>query len=330
MKIQRIISRRNSPGRYYMDIVYEWEDIIAKHFNCKIRNDVWIKSKPKPFGHFSDLVTRIQLGYANSIKYDIDTNASNRCNYSNIIPIIIDFYESKESLTSFFERYSNHPLVFISSKEVYDYLIRSKCPLRIAHLPLSLPDKYMISQESNYQKKYDLVLMGRTNPVFLSYLERYQKKYPNFSYIYPAKWERARPWKIFEQCYYSSKGERIGICDTRQKYFQLMQSSKVALYSTPSKDLPNNSKNGWNQVTPRFLEYLACGCHVLCRYDSNPDTHFYELERYWPSIDTYNDFEQKMNEALNNDVDVLFYSHYLKSHTTTATLSIIEEKIKGL
>ena len=56
-------------------------------------------------------------------------------NKKNIIPCMIDFYcREKSELQLFYKRYNKCPLVLISSKEAYDFLVSIKCPLNIKHL----------------------------------------------------------------------------------------------------------------------------------------------------------------------------------------------------
>lgn len=289
------------------------------------------KIKKKPFGPFTRIITDIQLSQKNALKFDIDTYASLRCNTSNIVPIIIDFYVKEADLKSFYERYNNHKLVIVTSREVYDYLIMHKCPIRIEHLPLSLPDKYKsFFSALNRRKKYDLVVAGRMNSVFTNYLKIYKEKHPDFYYVYPNNWVKSKLGGIFQQSYISSKNEEIGIVETREDYFNLVSSSRIALYSTPGIDADVEKRKGWNQVTPRFLEFLACGCHVLCRYESNSDTMYYELEKYWPSVDDYETFEKLMDRARSTEIDKTFYNNYLSKHCTSNTIDKLKKILQEI
>ena len=63
-------------------------------------------------------------------------------NKKNIIPCMIDFFcRDKNELQKFYKRYDKNPVVLISSREAYDYLVSVKCPLNIRHLALSISDK---------------------------------------------------------------------------------------------------------------------------------------------------------------------------------------------
>lgn len=96
-----------------------------------------------------------------------------------------------------------------------------------------------------------------------------------------------------------------------------MQKAKCGFYATPGMDDSESRTNGFNQVTPRFLELIACGCHILARYPENPDTKYFELHNITPSIESYEQFEHLLNKALNEEVDMQIYADYLKNHYTS-------------
>lgn len=123
--------------------------------------------------------------------------------------------------------------------------------------------------------------------------------------------------------YRSSRGEHLGnVLRSREKYFKLLQSVRVGLYSTPSVDddkVTYNSlkSNGYDQVTPRFLEYLAADCHVIARYPDNADTRFYELSSIAPHVASYKEFEERMDYAITHAIDKFRYRNYLHRHSTS-------------
>ena len=86
----------------------------------------------------------------------------------------------------------------------------------------------------------------------------------------------------------------------------------------------------FNHVTPRLLELLAAGCHVLCRYIPNADTEHFELDKFSPSIETYEQFEKMMDEALKSPIDKEKYANYLKKHYTSVRAKQLEEILAKL
>ena len=304
-----------------MDIVYEWEDIfrdmLALDFsfdNTKRKNKRVLK-----IPYLSNLFTT----WDNAIKFDLYIGDTAGMNKKNISPIIIDFYANDKSLEMFFRCYRRHKLVIVSSFEVYHYLKSHNCPFNIAHLPLSIPDKYRISKDSFHEKKYDLILMGRQNNMLMQFLNNYKMRNVDFSYVY-VKQENGH----FR--YYTSEGQYVGDADTRSKYIDMMRKARVGFWSTPGMDGGEQYTNGFNQVTPRFLEYIACGCHIVARYPQNEDTMYYNIGTITPSIESYDEFESFLNKAINTPVDYEKYANYLSNHYTSNRVLQLEQIIREL
>lgn len=306
----KIITQRDCETWPSWDLVYEWEDILVKELNAsfvfepKILDNKKIKKIPCIY---KILVTR----GSTTLAFDMAPVLSESLqNARDVIRCIIDFYLKKEDIPFFEKAYSKNSVVLISSKEVFDFLNKNNCKLNIKHFPLSISDKYRITPNTCIEKEYDLVLMGRQNPVLLSFLKQYENEHPSFRYVY-----RERSGANFQ--YFTSDGKVLGNINTREQYWSIMRKGKCALYSTPGMDGGESRTNGFSQVTPRFLEILACGCHVIARYKTNSDTEFYELDKFCPSIEDYSSFEQRLNHALKTDVDMNMYADYLSKHYTS-------------
>ncbi len=310
MNLKYIITSRNYNTKPFWDLVFEWENMFSQALNLPF----YYENK----NIYNRYIARVpfvpSLLQTSEPAFRFDMNPlrnSNANNKSNIIPCIVDFYlRGDEKLNKFYKRYNKNKIVFVSSREVYDYLKSNNCPLNIQHLALSISDKYQISEQTNYEKKYDLVMMGRQNPVLLDFVKRYAASHKNFNYVY-------RIQKNGRFDYYTSDGQAIGDIDTRDKYMALMRSGRVGLYGTPGMDDDENRTNGFNQLTPRFLELIACGCHIIARYPANSDTDYFELNKFCPSILTYSQFEEKMDYALSAEVNMKQYSDYLTKHYTS-------------
>jgi hypothetical protein len=243
-------------------------------------------------------------------------------NKTNIIPLIIDFY-IRENLLDFYRMYDKNRLILISSKEVFDFLIESGCKLPIKHLALSISDKYRLNTNPISSRCYDVVLMGRQNPILEEYLIKYEKSHPSLKVV--------RRRQVDGQFIYStSDGENLGNIDTREKYMNLMCQSKVGLYATPGLDGGEKRTNGFNQVTPRLLEYIVSGCHVIARYPDNSDTKYFELNRFSASVDSYHSFEEQMNIKLASDIDTVAYNSYLQKHYTSVRAKELMEIISNV
>lgn len=321
MKLTSIISQRKSQHWPSWDLVYEWEDIFARTLNLSILDE-----KP-PLKHRINIILSRLLSFKDkSFIFEMGPFHNNRYdNNQKVIPCIIDFFLKDDILPYFIEVYKKNPIVLISSKEVLDHLIQKEVDkhINIGHLPLSISDKYKIDGNTKFEKKYDLILMGRQNPVLEEYLKTYIKDHKDFIYVY-------RILKNDEFMYYSSNGECLGNINTRDKYMELMRMGKCGLYATPGIDGGEKRTNGFNQVTPRFLELIACGCHVIARYKKNPDTDFYEIEKFSNNIESYQEFEKALDYARSNEVNMSFYSNYLAKHYTSERVKQLQDLINDL
>lgn len=314
MKVTALISERRLNKKAHMDLVYEWEDIFAKNMNIQIEAPSFI------YTFINKLFKKTRFNFLwvfrknNKLMFILRGNKTRPDGYNSkkVIPFIIDFFEKQEDLKLFYEGFKRHKIILISSLEVFEFLKNNVIPVprntKLYHFPLSIPDVYRIDKKIKVNKKYDLVLLGRQDPILEEYVKEYSLKNPNFVYVY-----RIMEKEGFK--YYNSKNELLGFNNSREFYFELMKASKVGLYST--RGLSESIANGYNQVTPRFFELLTSGCHVLARYPKNPDTDFFCLDQFSESIESYNLFEEKMDYALTHEIDIEKYVNYLNQHYTS-------------
>lgn len=331
MKIDQILSTRNLPNYNYWDIVTEWEDELAKQLQIPIKNKnprfkkifEVIPYSYKLLADTNTFVFQLSTGVLDN-KYSVFQYLFNLRgkNISKVIPCIIDFWLTKDKIKTFDRLYSNNKVVLISSLEALYFLKRNGCTLKnIHHWPLSLPDKYKIKEEYMNNKKCDLIFIGRRqNEQLLAYLKEYQKEYPDFTYA-------SRKIENGHINYYTNKNEFIGCSDTREGYFNVIRKARCAFYATPELS-GREDTNGFNQVTPRFLEILSGACHVIARYPKNEDTDFYEMEKICKSISSYEEFKQKMNMARTTPIDFNLYSSYLEKHYTSARVDMLNKILK--
>lgn len=333
MEIKRILSRRWFADRHSYDLVYEWEDNLMEFLEVPMSYSPAFEVSSSTSSLYRlafkvlDLVAYPFVTRQPALSFEM--NASFRkgiaMNRSNIVPWVIDFYIRKESeLQEFYKRFSKHPIVLISSREAYDYLIEKGCPLNIAHLALSVSDSLRLDDDSEFDKKYDVALVGRQNPVLLSWLNQYSSS-KNLS-IVSCRQENGH----FN--YYTSDGEFVCDADNREHYLDLLKKTKVGLYSTQGMDgdVRSSRVSGFSQVTPRFLEYLVTGNHVLARYPQNSDVQYYEMERICKNLNSYEEFENAMNEALSHPVSIKLYSDYLNQHYTSVRAKQLIEILKTI
>lgn len=327
MKIKALISERRLNKKAHMDLVYEWEDIFAEKMNLEIETPSFF------YLSINRLFRKIKLDFLwvfrNKTKLMFvlraDKTVSDGFNSKKVIPMIIDFFEKQEDIKLFYEGFKRHKCILISSLEVFEFLMNNNVAVpkhtKLYHFPLSIPDFYRIDPAVIYNKKYDLVLLGRQDPVLEEFVNIYSSKNPDFVYIY----------RVMEQDgfkYYNSKNEFLGYNNSREFYFELMKSSKVGLYST--RGLSETVANGYNQVTPRFFELLTSGCHILARYPKNPDTDFFSLNEFSESIENYEQFEKQMTYALTHEINIEKYINYMNQHYTSRRVEQLKLIIKDV
>lgn len=320
MEIKSIVTKRKFESWPSYHIVYEWEDNFIENMAISLKfekNNLIYKVLRK--------IKIKQMSYTNkkTLVFEISARLnSNLYNSKNVVPVIIDFHISLEELNAFNSTYKKNPLVLISNLEVVNFLKENKSPIHYQHFPLSLPDKYKILEDAKMEKKWDLVLVGRQNPVLMEWLLEFEKKHPDFVYVY-----RELIDKKFN--YYTNKGEFIGNIDDRSGYMSLIQQSKIGFYSTPGIDGGEKRTKGFNQVTPRFLELIACCCHVIARYPKNADTDYYELNKFCESVESYEQFEIQMENALTTQVPLDKYTKYMENHYTSERVKLLQEILRN-
>ena len=328
MKIRTIISRRIYQDWRSWQLVYEWEDILKKQLGVNLS---------------PNLDTGLSLRWGGILKY-IPINwiwrfrpafifemlPSQRFSPHNnspyVVPCIIDWYsKTDEELSDFFKKYSRHKLIIVTSKQVYCYLTSIQTPIPVAHLPLSISDKWRITSDTKFEKDIDVVLMGRQNPVLLEWLDKYKKTHPD---IIVASSKREKDNYNF----YSQDGTFVANAATREQCMALLRRSKVNLFSTKGmdEDYTDFNTNGFSQVTPRIFESLVTGNHVIARYKENEDTDYFELNSICPHTESYESFVKQMDYNLSHPVDMAFYSSYLEKHYTSTRVKMLEEIVRNI
>lgn len=306
--------------------IYEWEDIFCDMLKASLTIDTDIAPLATHFGNFYNMLPLVT--HKTAFVFDMNPfyRMSNHNNRTNIIPCIIDFYSfNEEDLKQFYQKYSDNKLIFISSLEVYNWLKSKGCPLNIQPLALSISDKYRISSNTLFEKKYDVLLMGRQNPVLQTWLDEYEKTHGNLV-VALCKKENGH------YNYYTRQGDFVGNADKREGVIDLLRKSRIGLYSTKGmdSDCKQYDLHGFTHVTPRFFEFIASGCHIISRYIQNAETNWFQLEQISENTESYIEFEQQMNYALTHSVDMVKYSSYLENHYTSKRVIQVQETLKNL
>ena len=334
MKLEKIYSKRKYEKLSFWDLVYEWEDILAKEMNANIKNepqgfDKVLKGIPCLYKILTQgkLSLCFQMGaeiVPEKIKYIQERFGLRAKNISDVIPCIIDFWQPESDIKAMEKAYSRNKVVLVTSMEAIEFLKLHNVEINYKHWPLSLPNQYSLDKapKDGYKKRYDLALMGRQCVLMKTFLDEYISKYPDFTYVSGKK-------ENGHLNYYTNKGEFVGCADDREGYFNIMRGAKAGLYSTPGVDNKDGS-NGYNQVNPRFLELLSAQCHIIAHYPDNADTRFYNVSLFSEDINTYDKFEKAMNKAIEEPIDLKKYQDYLSLHYTTERAKQLKQIINDI
>ena len=326
MEIKQIYTHRyNSGQNYAQPIIYEWEDVIAKETQVPIVKYPFLSKVANRFNIHTSLIGP----HKDTFRYVINgRNYDEPMNNKHIVPCIIDFFENNDQLHEFYRKHSRNQIVLVSSPFDYQYLKEKNCPLEIGLFAYSLSDKWAI-ENNIIEKKYDIVLTGRQDPLLYSFFKEYVKRHPDVSYVKRGQELENDTNKTKE--YYLNGKDCIGAVETREKFMQLQAQGKVTLYGV--QGYLDGFTKGFYHMTPHFLEIIACGCHVIARYPSGADgvdAQFYEFDKFSPSVTTYDDFESAMDMALKTDVDLNKYSCYLKKHYTSVRVNELNQLLAKL
>ena len=325
----RFIDGHDEPSR---QLIHEWEDELAAltrlplqdswerrllHENIVARNLVRL---PGAFGVLQRC-DALLAGTTKSLYFALSPQRkSSFSTRANVIPIIVDFWKTVD-LDAFYRTYRNCPMVLITSLEAYNFLRSKGCPLHLYHFPLSLPDRYRTSPSATFEKKYDVLIAGRSNPVLLDFMHRYEKEHPEVEYVYQTV-------KDGDYCYCSNRSGVLGAFNDRKSYMDLLRASRVGFYSTPGIDGGEKRTGGFNPVTPRLFELLAAACHVVARYPDNDDTRFYQLNQLCPSVGSYDEFAEALQTALRTPAPFARHHAYLQQHYTSARVELLHQLVQ--
>lgn len=326
MNINKILTRRNCIGQNYAQpIIYEWEDVISSELNIPIA------PYPSYFSYTNryNIHTPLLGPYIDTFRFVVNgRDYDEPINNKHIVPCIIDFFEKDNQLQEFYKKHSKNKILLVSSPFDYQYLKERNCPLNIGLFAYSLSDKYAISDQ-RIEKKYDIVLTGRQDPLLYSFFVEYVKRHPDVTYV--KRGESLENDENKTKAYYLNGKDYIGTIETREEFMRLQAQGRATLYGV--QGYYEGFTKGFYHMTPHFLEIIACCCHVILHYPSGSkgiDAQYYEFDKFSPSVETYDEFESAMDQALSTEVDIDKYSSYLKNHYTSVRAKELAELLKYL
>lgn len=327
MNLQQIYTRRYNKGQNYAQpIIYEWEDDLS------VQIQIPVVRYPSFYKMLNRLHVHTPVAGPCKDTFRFVTNGRDDdepMNSEHVIPCIIDFFEKEDQLPSFYRKHARNKIVLFSSPYDYQYLKEKNCPLKTGLFAYSLSDRYAITGKS-VEKKYDIVLTGRQDPLLYAFFKEYVLKHPDVTYV--KRGEALDNDASKSKAYYVNGKDCLGTMETREDFMRLQAAGRVTLYG-----LQGYTKDGYTEgffhMTPHFLEIISCECHVLAHYPTGPegiDAQYYEFDQFSPSIERYEDFESAMDHALRTEVDKDMYSSYLKKHYTSTRVKELQTLLAGL
>lgn len=328
VNIQGIYTIRDTPQPYYWDIVFEWENEFSKALNIPLIPVGKQYDRIYTPGLGKKLLNRINFFRLKDKylfkpnEYYIAFHIGPPGIYSfysriNVIPIIIDFWKT-EDLKRFAEIFSQNIGVFVTSKEVYNYLVEKKIQINLHHLSLSLPDKYF-PERNNFKKEIDLIQIGRKNAKLNQYIDNFLTEYPNLHYVHGEK-VNGRIQMI------SNKNGNLGEFFDRDSFMNLLRQSKISLLSAPGLDDDVKRTGGFSPVTPRFLESAACGCQLIGVYPENDDFIHYDIGKICKYVNDYNTFKSIVLGFLDAN-SIPDYQAFLINHLSSKRAQELKHKL---
>lgn len=304
-------------------IVLEWEEILAKELNLKIRKgDKWNDKFHRCFEKFgiTDLYHKILPKHNVRLDFVMCARLNKVCEYNkNTIPVIIDYWLEDKDIPAFVEVFKHCPLVLLTNKEVYDLLKAKGCTLNIEHWPLSFPDYYKLTPDKVKSKEYEFSVIGRPNPFFMRMLDRYCQTHDNFTYL-------MNNGDIHNRKYINHKGDVVADGNSRQDYLNMIRKTKISCYTTPGMDEAKKDTSKFNQVTPRVFELLANGCQVIGHYPQRgADVLWYHLSDVIPNVDNYDEFEEILDKMRSSTFDYDNVKKFMDANYTSTRAYMLRE-----
>ena len=322
-----VTSLRKITNEVYYDVVFEWEDAMAKTFNSQIINI-------SPLLHFSERAyCKINKKYTlhqnlskkkYSVYFVMHPSELRKRAFENGVPIFMDVWSDRD-IEYIVEKTTKLQLFYCTSLEVYNRIKSMDKRSRVKYIPLSVSDMYFSENFLKYKKSIDVIQIGRKNPVLHDFMMQYVKEHNEVEYVYN---KNSNDSGLAE--YSSTKKGHIGHIGGREEFIRTLSSAKVSLVSTPAIDNSRKDANGIDFLTPRFYESAVLGCVLIGRYGENEETE--RISSICPNIKTYRQFSMEMDKALSISNIELYEreKNFIKENLTSCRAFKIEKDIKSL
>ena len=336
----KILSAREWNKNPSLQVVYEWEDIIASECNieldlttqCVVNNSynrpvhIYLQKMirhsflKKYIDSAFNFYKRKKQFYLAFYLYPLPV-VNHYLHQDNFIIILLDCFEDViDRVPGYF---SKTKLLFVTNLEVYDRLKTSPIAAKIRYVPLSISDKYYSGKVP--EKSIDVLQIGRQNPVLHNWMLAYVKKHPQTEYVYASIENK-------KHSYFSTTKGFLGSIDGRGNFMDFLGSAKVVLLSSPGIDGGEMRTGGFNPVTPRFYESAVKYCYMVGRYpEDGEDFKYNKINLVCKNANSYPEFENYVSEMLATPFNQqVKYQQFISDHLTSTIAATINKEISTL
>lgn len=311
MQVNKIFSIRKYQSQFFRQIVFEWEDDIAKQMNIPIKGtnkimytsgriiDKYLPGKSARYFHQKAVNALVFILFPPEYKYFFP---------ANVVPIFLDTWGNTfQDIVNYIK---NIDAAIFTNYQMY-LKICEACPeKKIRYVPLGIARKWIdkLAEETHdkVHREIDVIQVGRRNEALHEYMMKYYHAHPDIDYVYRDSWD--------SQEYVSTLRGNIGSFRGREQYMRALRRSKVSLVSSPGVD-DLNKVGGVDFFTPRFYESLAMGCQTIGRYTAGAEAELLKVSQVVPNVHTYEEFHAALQKALNTEPNITNYLEFLQKNS---------------
>lgn len=302
-----IVSNRGCSDWPSWQMIYEWEDILARELGTRIIDyDEWDRTRDAEHPDSGYELCIIMLPGA------LDRFPC----YSRFVPVVMDVW--RKDIEHFIQQIVPMELVFVTSLEAFRMLQDRGCR-QVAYLPYSFPDQYLLEEPP--EKDIDIIQFGRTNPVLDDYMGQLLQHFPHLNYVTTVHHQGA----LF---FHSSRFGLLEVSDTRSKFITMLRRSSISLVSTAGMD-GSRDTGGFDPISPRFYESIGCFCRLIGRFPETDEFELLGMNRLAERVDSYPQFERLVSGYLGRTFDRKEeYQSFIRQHTTSERAVLLENALQ--
>lgn len=298
-RIRSIITTRYRSTWPTWQMVHEWEDILCRVLAVPLRpiGETCMMPASNALPLNFDLIF---LQLAAELRY--------YAHNPQLIPIVMDLW--RDDFDDFAIHAASFPLVFVCNVQAFQELAPRLDNLR--YLPFTLADQYF--NQPLPPKDIDIIQYGRRNPLLDTFMTCLLEKHPDIHYVTTEAFEDEKKVRI-----YSNKLGCIGESDSRSRFMDIVFRSRISLVSTVGMD-DSRDTGGIDPVSPRFIESLAAGCHLVGRIPDAEEFAATGIGRLCHHVETYPQFESTVLRLLHQKTAAFNQGQNILPERLTSTL----------